>query len=881
MFKRTPLSERLIIAFSSAGCCLGTAFAQSAPDAPEGARVEITGSAIRRIDAESSVPVTVLKFEDLRAQGLTTVEQVLSTVSAMQSAVGTSQVVGTGSGGAAFADLRGIGPNKTLVLLNGRRIANNALVASSPDLNTIPFAALDRVEVLRDGASALYGTDAIGGVINFITRKDMQGGTLTLGADAPQHPGGKAYNANIGYGFGDLAKDRINVFGFLDVQRQDAIKGTQRNFGVNGRTSGVTYPATYFQGDGDSANPAAPACVGSFLAPGDATNCRYRTIPWIDYTPKSERVSGMLRGTVQFNDNHALSLEYFATKSKVTPSIAPVPFGALVMNPGTPYYPGNGITPAPPAGIVIDPTQPINVIFRDEPNGGRVGQTDNVQQRLVLSMEGVLAGWDYQAGLSYNQNRITDKLIGGFTNGDLITAGVADGTINPFGAQSAAGQAALLGAAVSGTLQTAKGTVGSIDARASREVGDWLGAGRSAALALGAEFRHENFKDVGNPPFAELVIASTGFDPATHQEGKRTVSAVFAELNVPIVKSLDVTAAVRYDRYSDFGSSTNPKFSFRYQPVQQALFRGSYSTGFRAPSLFELNAAQTYTNTPSQFDDPIRCPGGVPIAGAAAATNCRTQFLSLIGGNKTLKPEEAKNMTLGMVFEPLADTSVGFDFWWIRSTQQIAGLADTTVFGDPVKYASLFHRAPDGSLSTDGSQCPGPNCGYVSLVTDNLGGIHTNGIDLSASWRLRTAGSGSVRLALNSTYVAKYEYQNEPGGAWIRNVGVYSGAGPIFRWQHLLSAAWDFAPWAAGVTTHYRSGYLDQTPTRSVSNNTTVDAYGAWRAAKNVTLTLGVRNLFDRDPPFSNQGLTFQQGYDPRFADATGRTYYARGSYSF
>ena len=885
MFDKTSVARGLLIAFGGAGCGFGAAWAQATPDAPKTApevtRIEITGSAIRRIDAESAVPVTVLKFEELRAQGLSTVEQVLATITAMQSALGTSQVVGAGTGGAAAADLRGIGPNKTLILLNGRRIANNAILASAPDLNTIPFAALERVEVLRDGASALYGTDAIGGVINFITRKDMRGGSITLGADSPQHAGGKAYNANVGYGFGDLATDHMNVFAFIDVQSQDSIKGSQRNFGAKGRTSGVTFPATYFQGDGDSANPAAPACAAKFLAPSDATNCRYRTMQWIDYSPKSERTSGMLRGTFQFSENHALNVEYFATKSTVTASIAPVPYGALTVNPGTKYYPGNGITPAPPVGIVIDPTQPINVLFRDEPNGGRVGQTDNVQQRLVLSLEGALAGWDYQAGLAFNQNRINDKLIGGFTDGNLIAAGVSSGIINPFGAQSAAGQAALNAAAVSGTLQTANGTVSSLDARASREVGDWLGAGRSAALALGAELRSENFKDIGNPPFDQLVIASTGFDPATDNRGKRSVSAVFVELNVPILKSLEVTAAGRYDRYSDFGNSTNPKFSFRYQPVQQALLRGSYSTGFRAPSLFELNASQSYTNTGNQFDDPIRCPNGVPIAGAPVATNCKTQFLSLIGGNKALKPEKAKNMTLGIVLEPVADTSLGLDFWWVRSTLQIGGLADTTIFGDPVKYAALFHRAPDGSLSTDGSKCPGPNCGYVSLITDNLGGINTHGIDISATWRLRTADFGIFKFGLNSTYVAQYEYQNEPAGAWIQNVGVYSGVGPVFRWQHLVNTSWALGGWAAGLTGHFRSGYLDQKPTRSVGGNTTVDVYGTWQATKTLNLNLGVRNLFDRDPPFSNQAATFQQGYDPRFADATGRTYYVRGSYNF
>ncbi|MDQ2990867.1 MAG: TonB-dependent receptor plug domain-containing protein, partial [Pseudomonadota bacterium] len=134
-------------------------------------RVEITGSAIKRIDAETAVPVTIIKMDDLKKQGVTTIEQVMANLTVSQSSLGTSQVVGSGTGGASYADLRGIGANKTLVLLNGRRLANNAFDSSAPDLNMIPFAALERVEVLRDGASSLYGSDAVGGVINFITRK--------------------------------------------------------------------------------------------------------------------------------------------------------------------------------------------------------------------------------------------------------------------------------------------------------------------------------------------------------------------------------------------------------------------------------------------------------------------------------------------------------------------------------------------------------------------------------------------------------------------------------------------------------------------------------------------------------------------------------------
>ena len=205
------------------------------------------------------MPVTIIKFEDLKREGITTIEQVLSRISGSQTMQGTSQSVGLGTGGAAFANLRGLGQNKTLVLLNGRRIANNAIDASAPDLNTIPFAVIDRVEVLRDGASALYGTDAVGGVINFITKQEFNGGTATLGYDNPQKSGGKAYNGSFGFGAGNLATDGMNVFGFVDYQKQDRIRASERPYAARSlKTSGSTYPGQYNQG-GNGQSPGLPA----------------------------------------------------------------------------------------------------------------------------------------------------------------------------------------------------------------------------------------------------------------------------------------------------------------------------------------------------------------------------------------------------------------------------------------------------------------------------------------------------------------------------------------------------------------------------------------------------------------------------------------------
>ena len=904
----TVLSRSLRVMFSGGvavglGLAANAAMAQQANDAAPIQRVEITGSAIKRIDAETAVPVTVIKMEDLKKQGVTTIEQVMSNLTVSQSQQGTSQVVGLGTGGASFADLRGIGANKTLVLLNGRRLANNAFDSSAPDLNMIPFAALERVEVLRDGASALYGSDAVGGVINFITKKDFRGGIASVGVDSPQHPGGKSKSVNVGYGFGDLDTDGFNIFGMFDHQEQKSIGGTERPFNKRyaGGLSPTTSPANYFQ-DGKSGNPAAPACTSSpnLIPSTSGSACQMTTSSFVDYVPRSERNSALVKATVKLSADHQLGLEALSTESTVRSQIAPVPYGGLRQNRTrpdgslNPFYPGNpgAITPnipLSPTFVGTDPTVPlpagtlpgfINVKWRDLPNGPRADENVNKQQRFVASLSGTLVGWDYEGALTYNENRVKENLKG-YSDGALITKGVLNGVINPFGEQSAAGTALINSAALDGNVQNAKGKTTGADVHASRELGDWLGAGRKAALAVGAQYSHEQFLSTANHDYAEKVVASTGIDPDTRNEGSRRVYAAYAELNVPLLSTLDVTAAVRYDKYSDFGSSTNPKFGFRFQPTKTVLLRGSYSTGFRAPSLYEINSAQTYTNT-SQRNDPVNCPGGTAIGGKPEAANCNQQFQALFGGNKNLDPETSKNATIGLMIEPIKDLNIGIDLWAIQLKHSIGSVSEDDVFDNPGLYRDVYHRTASGNLATDGSQCPDPaTCGYVDLRTQNLGGTNTNGVDLSLAYKLRAGSMGAFSFNTTNTYVHKYEYQNSEGGAWHQNVNVFSGAGPVFRWQNTTSVNWNKGALSAGLTGHYKTGYLDQDEETRVASYTTFDAFGSYTMPKGFGVTIGVRNLADRNPPLSYQTNTFQAGYDPRYTDPIGRTYYVRGTYSF
>lgn len=914
MFRRTKICTGLMLAFGGTVVMLPALAQEAAPQ-----RIEITGSAIKRIDAETALPVTIIKAEDLKQQGITSVEQIVSAMSASQSSTGTSQSVGSGSGGATYASLRGLGSDKTLVLLNGRRISNNALNGAAPDLNMIPFAALDRVEVLRDGASSLYGTDAVGGVINFITKKDFTGGTITAEYQQPQHKGGKTFDVNFGYGFGDLDKNGFNLLAVVDYQKQDPVRAMDRWFGASGlrpdlgiaKSSGAPYPGNYFgqtnaadPNSGFASNTSAPGCNSNpFLFPSNPPDtCRYDYTKWVDLTPKIERASALLKGTFKLGENHQAGLEYFVTKDKAPTTIAPVPYFGLAVqenethwsldangNPvytpildangnaiPSPFYPGHGVTPLPPAG---QPVGEVDVNWRAVPGGPRLDQNENTQQRLQFTLDGTLAGWDYSSGIGYNSNRVVRSVFGGYLDDTKINDGVAAGIIDPFNEQqTAAGQAYVNSALVNGKLETAKGEALTVDAHGSREVGDWFHSGRQSALALGVDLRREKYTDKANRAVAEIIQSSTGFDANVDVSGTRNIYAMYTELNMPILKSLEVTAALRYDHYSDFGSTTNPKFSFRYQPSQQVLVRGSYTTGFRAPSLYELNAPITYTNTANNYDDPLLCTNP-----ATQPSLCNTQFILQNGGNKNLKPEKSKSWTLGLVFEPMRGTSVGVDLWWIRLQHSITVLPEDLIFADPTKYAGLFNRNPSGNLSVSGQQCPGPQCGYITDTNMNLGGVNTYGADLTIASRMRTS-AGTLNVDLNGTYVNHYEYQQEEGGPWLQNAGVYSGGSPVFRWMHTLNTSWTVNDFTLGAVNHYKAGYLDQNSggqNHQVAAYSTWDLYGTWAASKAMSLTVGVRNAFDQDPPASNQGATFQVGYDPRYTDPVGRAYYVRGTYNF
>ena len=842
-------------------------------------KVAVTGSSIKGVAAQSASPITIVKVDEILKQGVTTTEEALSKITANQSNFVTASNVGTSRTQGSAANLRGIGANKTLVLLNGRRLAANAYDSGVTNLNIIPLAMLDRIEVLKDGASAIYGTDAIGGVVNFITKKQFSGLNFSADYQKPEQTGGEQQNYSIFGGYGDLEENGFNVFGVVDYRRGEDVMAKDRKvsrrggvlpeLGVN-RTSSGSFPANLYDTEtGTFGSPYAKTGCGDnpLFFSNDGVTCRYNSQAVIGIIPKTEDVSVMGRVTAKINDHFNAIGEYVYARSEVTTSVAPDVFFDLPMNPSSKYYPGNGITPA-----MDNVSGPLELYLRSQA-GNRISNSVNDSHRIFAGLEGDAYGWDINTGVTYARSNAADNVINGYLNYNKTATALLDGTLNPFGAQSSADGDVWSGLSVKGKYLDAKLDSTTVDFTASRPIYT-LPAG-DVGFAVGASYRRDDWQ---SKTLAEIasVAPSTGVDPNEPvNEGSRNIKAVFTELHIPLHKTLEAQLAARYDDYSDFGDTFNPKFSLRWEPIKQLMFRTSYTKGFRAPTLQEMHSPKSVTNTAATYNDPLLCPGGVPTAGALPARDCGMQFDRQNGGNQNLEPEKSDSFTAGIVFEPIKNLVFTLDYFDIKVKNQITTISETAIFADPVKYADKFIRNADGSLN------------YINTTNQNLGGIKTSGFDVGAAWRSAMTSTGQFGLSIDGTYVTDYQYQENKGMPWVGVAGSYAGLdyqAIVLRWKHTANLDWRYENWALNLQQNFSKGYKDQNSNgqdHSVGDYTTYNLSGTYKGFKNLELTLGLKNMFDAEPPASNVIDNFQMGYDPRYADALGRSYFVRGTYKF
>ncbi|MGZ5183369.1 MAG: TonB-dependent receptor, partial [Ramlibacter sp.] len=549
-----------------------------------------TGSSIKRIEGETALPVQVLKRADIERIGATSTEELVKQLSSLSSAGSSTTVAnasGYGGGNIATVSLRGLGGGRTLVLVNGRRVSvygggSAGSAGSSVDVNSIPLSAIERVEVLKDGASAVYGSDAIAGVVNFILRRDYKGvevsgtyGQPTAGSS------GRDAKATLFGGIGDYANDGYNITAGLNLQQTRALFGYERSFANrlnvdqnNDYLSSIAFPANVsMYGTGALKNPMLPNCGPvSTVSPFSPTRCSFDNSPSVSLQPAMKRASLMLNGRKKLDGDAEMYFEGGYTRNRITSQTQAVPMawnaittstnpyvpqfkalmaqypgtakynvglGGFVLVPSSPYYPqdfaaANGLT-----GL------PLLLNYRDVANGVRNTLDTSENARFLAGARGSVAGWDLDSAFLFSQSKVREDLLTGYAQYSKVLPILNSGVINPFGdTTDKAALDAVRAAEFRGTSYSTRTSTTSVDLKGSRELFQ-LPAGM-LAVALGAEQRREKFEY--NPSVAIQTgdIAGLGGN-AFPVVGQRNVGSAYAEASIPLAKHLDGDVAVRYD----------------------------------------------------------------------------------------------------------------------------------------------------------------------------------------------------------------------------------------------------------------------------------------------------------------------------------------------
>ena len=957
--------------------CLVFAALTMASDAVWGADVAddltliITGSRIKQDPAKSALPLEIVSADTLRQNAISSPEQLSLYLTAngsgadnLASNADVTTGAQRGTNGLSAVNLRGQGSAATLVLLNGRRVAAHGLSGSAVDVNQIPFMALDRVEVLKDGASAIYGTDAIGGVINYITRKQYTGFGASGMGDMTEQRGGNIDSVSAIGGFGDLATQGYNVFGTVGYRGNKAMRGSDRVF-VNGNqpdhglsidTRGTPVATAFGTGTpsfpsllqgltltapnganavGGGINvlnlPGGAGCASMdggmaydyalWANPAAYYACAWDTgraaviqqpISTLTYYGRGTVELGASQAFVEITGSRAQSAKRFSD-SQLTTSTSSLPI----------FYPLNGLTsntynsvfndiksafsgnPAEVEALQSRYGLPIAFRWRCIACGTREYDTDADTFRVAGGVDGPLPihGWDHHTGISYATSAVSSALGSGyFYRGTLASAGAVADTAAPIAAgASAPGIVGLINSGVLNPFSLTQSDVAraGLDAISARGVtlygGEYktvqadasvsgplflLPAGE-VSLALGVDYRRETYVFNGSAAAAPTapVIVNAAFDNANALTPKhRTVKAAYAEVNLPVFDTLDLSGAVRLDDYTGFGSTTNPKFTARFQPAEWVMVRGSQGSGFRVPSFNQIfNGVTESPYSGRDLTDPDKCPSGVV---STTDPNCLIiQPKILANGNINLGPETSRELSIGVVFKPATRWMLSADWWSIN--------VDNTIQMLPLQALLANYSLFKANFIRDGS-------GTITAIDDryiNAGERRTSGMDFSIRGSFQ-AGANTVSMGADGSLLLKKIEKVTPASDFGPSlIGVFTFAGDLgIRWKHNAWVTYGMDDWSITLSQIFRSGYLNQSLPGIANGSVTRSDYNPrvgnyftynlsatlLKFAPAYTLTVGVKNLFNSDPPFaitydSNSGAG--SSWEPRVADPRGRSF--------
>ncbi len=901
-FKRKFTASGMILALTGSIAPLVLAQDATTPnDTGTGETVVITGSNIKRSDYEGPQSVIIFDSKKIEQSGARTVTEVLKRLP--QNTAGFTDAVNTGlsfSPGAAAASLRGLGVTATLVLLNGRRIApfpfSQEGTDSFVDLNSIPIEAIDRIEILKEGASAVYGSDAIAGVINVILKTNYTGGQVeTYYGNTTKRDAGEL-RESITSGF---ANERFHIMvnanyyhrnPLADIDRDFSASADHRDRGGFDLRSVRSNPGTiFFSGNnmfadgvvgvptGGNGRTNAPGFdpnkyfVNGTLPDGNFTN-RFNFNAYSELISETERWGGL----TTFGYNITPHIEFFGEAGyqsvKTVTRVAPTP----------PDSAGDG--------LIVPATNPYNpfgedvqFLWRGVEAGGRRNRIDLDSYRYLggFKVKDLPKNWSAEVAFLYTESNIVDYNYSGYLSVPKTQAALNDTNpktaLNVFGDGFGINNPATIKSLVIRPRNDGIAYIYSEDFKASGELFD-LPAG-PVQLALGGEYREEALQQKFSLP-AGIVVGQGG----AGSSGDRDVRSLFYEVsipvtskkwNVPLVRALEFSIAQRLDDYSDFGDTTKPKFGFKWKPLDSVLFRGAYSEGFRAPSLPQL-----FTGTVSSFDTVTN-----------PRTGRTTDYPITSGGNPNLQPETSYGYFLGFVVDPpfVPNLSIAVDFYRIEQRNLIS-----------TPSAQYIVNNNPGDVTYDANN----EITNINATFRNLGTVVTDGVDLDLNYKLETK-AGTFTFQSTFAFINSFEQVIIPGGPNEEFVDTFS----IPEFKMINSLFYSNKGFEAGITVNYTDSYddlqySDSDPIRKVGSWTTVDlqasyefnfepeslpnyskdkggkslkevvpgSLSGWKKWLNGTkITVGCLNVGDVDPPFAN----IEEGYDTQTADPTGRFIYA------
>ena len=818
----------------------GAGYAQDAPVAQPAQQVTVTGSNVRRTDTETPSPVQVMTAADIKNSGYTSIGDVLHNITANNMGSLSQSAPSAFAAGGSGVALRGLTVGATLVLIDGHRMASYPMPDDGErdfvDISSIPIDAIERIEVLKDGASAVYGSDAIAGVVNVILKKQFTGLTMSAESGISSHGDGATQHASITGGIGDLSKDGQNAYISLEARHANSILLRKRPYlartdwtpygGANltqgtdsGADSGASSGAgsgTGYLVDGAGNRTWFPGCTNTQAA---ADQCGYSN-PYQTLSPETTNLDAMGRytknlgsgwqanfqGSVLRSEAHqvglfnnaaatgvgsggnggGLNLFHFGPGSAPTPAF-PDSFPFVLTVPAT--YPGN--TTGDTAALVYD--------FRDI---GPLEQTTvSTSYRAVAELAGSIGDWDLNGSLGYTRVG-TRASFSHYIDFPALQDALDSGTYLVDGTNSAATLAAVAPSASS--TSTNELTFASV--RAGTTLADL--AGGPLGLSIGADFTHRQLHELFPPSF---VNGSQAIGIYSFAEGSQTVSAAYAELVAPFTKQLEIDVAGRVDHYNLTGTSATPKAGFKFTPVQEFTLRGTFSKGFRAPNPAETGNAGSTSGFVGNLHDPVYCPNGnvQPNLPAGMLDPCNIALQELQLSSPHLKPEKSTSFTLGTIFEPNKTYSATLDYYHITIRDQIisVGQLGQTGLDDAASLGTIIYR--------DSSQ----NILYDTYPFINANTTTTSGLDLDVVGKYDLHEAGRLKAEVQVSYMLQYDLTAQ--GVKYHLAGTH---GPAFvsedtgtpRTRGAFTLTWGKGPFEIAGTVNYISRYSVTDPSEGI-----------------------------------------------------------------